>query len=106
MTQSFKTKLQARAEQEAVHSKEESRNEGIENFVRGGKGAIKLLWHSAEEPPEEECHLITRGAKGIKMYPHVKNTKMSWEYFVRISRITDWAKAEDLLPEEEITNEN
>lgn len=101
MTQDFETRLLALAEQEAVHSNEGSRTESIENFVRGGKGAIKLLWHSVEEPPKGDCHLITNGAKGIKMYPHVENTKMAWEYFVRISRITAWAKAEDLLPEEE-----
>lgn len=89
MTQDLESRLLAQAEEEKIQS--------TEDFVRGGKAAINLLWHSVEEEPEAEKELLLQTEKGLKVYPNPKNSKTSWMFFVRISRAKAWAVAEDLL---------
>lgn len=93
MTQDFETRLLTQAETEAVQSKDD--------FVRGGKTAIGLLWHSVEEEPTSGRELLLKTDKGLKVYPNPKNSQTAWQFFVRISHATAWAVSDDVLPEEE-----
>ena len=61
---------------------------------------INSLWKDAEEEPEAGRELITRNAKGIKIYPNPKNSQTSWEFFRRIAKVDSWAYSEDILPKE------
>ena len=92
MTENLESRLLARAEAEAVQNKDD--------FVRGGKAAIDLLWHSVEEEPDSGKVLLLQTDKGLKVYPNPKNSQTAWQFFVRISHARAWAVSDELLPEE------
>lgn len=92
MTENLETRLLAQAEAEAVQNKDD--------FVRGGKAAIDLLWNSVEEEPDSGKELLLQTDKGLKVYPNPKNSQTAWQFFVRISHAKAWAVSDELLPEE------
>ena len=59
MTENLESRLLAQAEAEAVENKDD--------FVRGGKAAINLLWHSVEEEPDSGKELLLQTDKGMKV---------------------------------------
>lgn len=90
MTQNLESRLLALAEADAAQS--------TDDFVRGGKAAIGLLWHSMDEEPVSGKELLLRTEKGIKVYPNPMNSRTSWQFFARISHATAWAASDDILP--------
>lgn len=60
---------------------------------------LSTIWHKAVEEPEPGRELITRNAKGIKIYPNPKNSHTSWEFFRRIAKVDFWAYSDEILPE-------
>lgn len=60
---------------------------------------LSLLWNPKSQIQGRE--LIILSSKGIKIYPNPSNTKMAWEFFVRISHVEKWAYSEDILPIQE-----
>ena len=68
--------------------------------VSDGKRFIESLWRDASEEPVPGREIITRNAKGIKVYPNPKNSHTSWEFFRRIAKVDFWAYSDDLIPSE------
>lgn len=91
MTNDLETRLLARAGEEGVRSSDD--------FVRGGKCVMELLWRDAAEEPAAGRELIVRCGSGVKVYPNPANSRMAWPSFVRITRTVFWAYSEDILPE-------
>lgn len=72
--------------------------------LHGANLFLENLWHQVDVPPEPGKDLIVKSQKGMKIYPNPANTKMSWDFFVRISRAISWAYSEDILPNTETIN--
>ena len=74
--------------------------------VRGALIFLSLLWNPASKKPDPGRELIILSSKGIKIYPNPSNTKMAWEFFVRISHVEKWAYSEDILPIQETSEKD
>lgn len=73
-------------------------------YINGQNSYASLVWHTTDAVPEPGRELIVIGRRGIKIYPNPANGKMSWEFFVRISRMERWMYAEDILPDSQENN--
>ena len=72
-------------------------------YMHGALTFLSLLWNPASKKPDPGRELIILNSKGIKVYPNPVNTKMAWEFFVRITRVEKWAYSENILPIQEKT---
>ena len=72
-----------------------------DNFWEGTTWFRNHIWHSSDEQPQPGRELIVLTAKGIKIYPNPSNSKMAWDFFVRITHVEHWAYSEDILPDTE-----
>ena len=100
MTEQKKQALK-KAAVEDTGKKEEYSISTQDAYMRGAMLFIELLWNPASKKPDPGREIITICPKGMKIYPNPANTKMAWEFFVRISRVTEWAYSEDILPVQE-----
>ena len=98
MTEQMKEKLLAAATEDTMQSKDYSISTQ-DVYVHGINWYLANIWHDAKEEPEPGREIIIKTAKGTKVHPNTTKSLMAWDYFMRITRGTQWAYTEDLIPQ-------
>ena len=89
---------------EEEHKEPQTAEDRKELFLKGGRMLLELLWHESNEEPQAGRELIVKSSRGTKVYPNHLNTKMSWQCFVRITRVLEWAYSDELSLEDTVQN--
>ena len=92
----MKEKLLAAATEDTMQSKDYPISTQ-DAYVHGVNRYLANIWHDAKEEPEPGREFIIKTAKGTKVHPNTTKSLMAWDYFMRITRGTQWAFVERVL---------